>query len=147
VAFTCNERVSVIFLIQSASAESCLSDRTFRLPNCDVCFLYCRFKVRVSKCLSCFIWIFGHFCPSRRTGVYWNNRQGVQPQLKQVKLWLSRFLSSGTWRRAVFQINTNAVQQSRKVSVRIFRSYVQSEVIVSNWYAMNKKQSSKLMWL
>jgi len=52
----------------------------------------------------------------------------VQRKLKPIKLnvilsqlWLSRFPSSGAWRRAVLQINTNVLQQSRKVSVRTFK--------------------------
>jgi hypothetical protein len=55
VAFTGTERVNVIFIIHSASTWYCSSDRSFRLPKCEVSFLYYRFKVRVSKCLSCFI--------------------------------------------------------------------------------------------
>ena len=58
------------------------------------------------------------------------------------------FFSSLTRRRVVFQINTNALQQSQKVSVRTLRSSVQSELIVSNLYVMNHKHSSKLLiWL
>lgn len=84
-------------------------DGTSRLPKCDVSFLYYRFKVRVSKCISCLIWIYGYICPSRHTGIYWSLCKMYKLKVKQIKwnvilyqLWLSRFICSGTWHFVVF---------------------------------------------